>query len=62
MNAKVVYQVAKALPKVEQIELLNMLQKELGITSNKIKTQKKSTLTKGEAFQYLLKNVFNKKD
>ena len=44
------------------MELLNMLQKEFGITSNKIKTQKKSTLTKEEAFQYLLKNVFNKKD
>lgn len=61
MNAHVVYQVAKALPKEEQIALYEMLQKELSLSSLKITKKKQSVLTKEAAIQYLLKNVFNKK-
>lgn len=61
MNAQVVYQVAKALPKEEQIMLYEMLQKELSINSLQKTKKKQPILTKEEAIQYLLKNVFNKK-
>ena len=60
MNAEVVYQVAKALPKEEQKRLLEMLQKELGIKSFKIDKLKLPVLSKEEAIKYLLKNVFGK--
>ena len=62
MNAKVVYQVAMSLQIAEQKELLHMLEKEFGITSNTLKKQKQAVLTKEAAFAYLLKNVFNKKE
>jgi len=62
MNAKVVYQVAMSLQIAEQKELLHMLQKEFGITSNTLKKQKQPVLTKEDAFAYLVKNVFNKKE
>lgn len=62
MNAKVVYQVAISLPIAEQKELLHMLQKEFGITSNTLKKQKQPILTKEGAYAYLLKNVFNNKE
>ena len=61
MNAEVVYQVAKALSKEEQIALFEMLYKELSVKSFQIKRIKKPVLTKEEAFRYLLRNVFNKK-
>lgn len=61
MNAQVVYQVAKALPKEEPIALYEMLQKELSVNSLEITKKKHLVLTKEEAIQYLLKNVFNKK-
>ncbi|WP_299835223.1 hypothetical protein [uncultured Tenacibaculum sp.] len=61
MNAQVVYQVAKALPKEEQIALYEMLQKELSVNSLEITKKKHLVLTKEAAIQYLLKNVFNKK-
>lgn len=61
MNAQVVYQVAKALPKEEQIALYEMLQKELSVNSLKKVKKKQSVLTKEAAIQYLLNNVFNKK-
>lgn len=60
MNAEVVYQVAKALPKEEQKRLLEMLQKELGIKSFKIDKLKLPVLSKEEATKYLLKNVLYK--
>ena len=61
MNAQVVYQVAKALPKEEQIALYEMLQKELSVNSLQTTKKKQSVLTQEAAIQYLLKNVFNKK-
>lgn len=61
LNAQVVYQVAKALPREEQKALFEMLQKEFGINTLQIKKMKKPVLTKEDAIQYLLKNVFNKK-
>ncbi|WP_299680663.1 hypothetical protein [uncultured Tenacibaculum sp.] len=61
MNAQVVYQVAKALPKEEQIVLYEMLQKELSVNSLQTTKKKQSVLTQEAAIQYLLKNVFNKK-
>ncbi|MDT0552091.1 hypothetical protein [Urechidicola vernalis] len=62
MNAEVVYQVAKSLPIEEQRELLVMLQKEISISSKTIKNQRQSILTKEIAFEYLIKNVFRKKE
>ncbi len=62
MNAEVVYQVAMSLPIPEQKELLNMLQKEFGITSNTLRKQKQPVLTKEVAYAYLLKNVFDTKE
>ena len=62
MNAKVVYQVAMSLQIAEQKELLLMLQKEFGISSNTSRKQKQPVLTKEAAFAYLLKNVFNKRE
>lgn len=58
MNAEVVYQVAKALPKEEQRLLFELLQKEFSINTLQIKKTKKAVLTKEDAIQYLLKNVF----
>ena len=62
MNAQVVYQVAKSLPEAEQKELFNMLQKEFGISTKSLKKQKQPILTKESAYQYLIKNVFNKRE
>lgn len=61
MNAQVVYQVAKALPKEEQKLLFEMLQKEFRLNTHKARKLNTPALTKEEATQYLLKNVFNKK-
>ncbi|CAL2102883.1 conserved protein of unknown function [Tenacibaculum sp. 190130A14a] len=61
MNAQVVYQVVKALPREEQKALFELLQKEFSINTLQIKKVKKPVLTKEDAIQYLLKNVFNKK-
>lgn len=61
MNAQIVYQVAKALPLEEQKALLEMLQSEFSADISKLNRLKKSVLTKEDAIQYLLKNVFNKK-
>ncbi|WP_422090267.1 hypothetical protein [Tenacibaculum ovolyticum] len=60
MNAEVVYQVAKAIPKEEKKRLFEILQKEHRINSLQITKMKKPVLTKEEAIQYLLKNIFNK--
>ena len=61
MNAQVVYQVAIALPKEEQKLLFEMLQKEFRLNIHKTRKRNTPVLTKEEATQYLLKNVFNKK-
>lgn len=60
MNAEVVYQVAKALPKEEQKRLFEMLQEEFIIKPSKIDKLKSPILSKEEAIKYLLKNVFSK--
>lgn len=60
LNAQVVYQVAKALPVEEQKLLFEMLQKEFSLNMHKVKKLNVSVLTKEDAIQYLLKNVFNK--
>jgi len=59
MNAKTVYDVAKALPKAAQKELFDMLQKEFSINSSRLRKKKLPVLSKKEAYQYLLMNVFN---
>ena len=59
MNAKTVYDVAKALPKEAQRELFNMLQNDFPIATVQLKKFRKPVLTEEEAFQYLFKNVFN---
>jgi hypothetical protein len=61
LNAQVVYQVAKALPKEEQKLLFEMLQKEFRLNIHNVKKLNTHILTKEDAIQYLLKNVFNKK-
>ena len=60
MNSDTVYQVAKALPKEEQILLFEKLKKDFA-TIKKSNRKKKLTLTKEEAIEYLLSRVFNKK-
>lgn len=60
MNAEVVYQVAKALPKEEQKRLFEMLQEEFIIKPSKIDKLKSPILSKEETIKYLLKNVFSK--
>ena len=61
LNAQVVYQVAKALPREEQNLLLEMLQKEFSLSLLSLKSEKKEVLTQEDAIEYLLKNVFNRK-
>jgi len=61
LNAQVVYQVAKALPKEEQKLLFDMLQKEFRFSIDNVKKLNTHIITKEEAIQYLLKNVFSKK-
>ncbi len=61
LNAQVVYQVAKALPKEEQKLLFEMLQKEFRFNIHNVKKHNTHILTKEDAIQYLLKNVFTKK-
>ena len=61
LNAQVVYQVAKALPVEEQKLLFDMLQKEFRFNILNVKKHNTHILTKEDAIQYLLKNVFTKK-
>ncbi len=60
MNSETVYLVAKALPKEEQLLLLDKLKKDFieYKTNNKKGRQQ---FKKEEAIDYLLTNVFNKK-
>lgn len=61
MDAKVVYQVVKVLPLEEQKLLLEMLQQKFSINTLDNKKIKRPVLTKEDAIQYLLKNVFTRK-
>lgn len=60
MNSETVYQVAKALPREEQFLLFKRLKKDFIVIKSHSERRKK-LLTKEEAFQYLLLNIFNKK-
>lgn len=60
MNADTVYQVAKALPKEEQKRLLDKLKDDFKPKPLNRRKQK-ILMTKEDAREYLLKNVFGKK-
>ncbi|MFY9241675.1 MAG: hypothetical protein WAO74_01465 [Polaribacter sp.] len=60
MNSETVYQVAKALPKEEQLLLFEKLEKDFKIF-RKNREQRKTVLTREEAMPYLLDHVFNKR-
>lgn len=59
MNSEIVYQVAKALPKEEQLLLFEKLKKDFMFskTNNKISSKQ---FKKEDAIDYLLAHVFNK--
>ncbi len=59
MNAHVVYKVAKALSKKEQVKLLSMLQKDIDDSPNK-NIKKKPLITRQEADAYIYQHVFCK--
>lgn len=61
MNSEIVYQVAKALPLEEQLLLFEKLKKDFMVSKrvNKIRNQ---LLSKEDAFQYLMINIFSKND
>lgn len=61
MDTNTAYQVAKALPREGQEQLFEMLKKDLYSIKPK-KKKSSNVLTKEDAIQYLLNNVFNKKD
>ena len=60
MNAELVYQVIKALPKGEQEILYDKLKEEFGFKNKRTKINKRKSLKKHEAIDYLLENVFKK--
>ena len=60
MDASVVYNVAKALSKEEQIKLYTMLKKDVSQLF-KSKRKKEPIITDQEAIQYLISNIFNKR-
>jgi len=63
MNAKVVYQVAKALPNEELDKLFEMLQADIKTTyfTPPHKIKKPKIITNEIAIKYLLNTVFSKK-
>lgn len=63
MNAKVVYQVAKALPNQELDKLFEMLQADIKITyfTPPQNIKKQNIITNEKAIKYLLNTVFSKK-
>ncbi|MBC8770442.1 hypothetical protein H4O18_20780 [Arenibacter sp. BSSL-BM3] len=62
MDANVVYSIAKALPKKEQLALLNMLQKDIHLAQSPNSRRKKAqNFTDEQAIEYLLQTVFNSK-
>lgn len=58
MNAAVVYQVVKALPKEEQLLLFDKMKKDFEIKSNSNSLKKVKNFSKEDAIKYLVKNVF----
>jgi hypothetical protein len=60
MNAEIVYQVAKALPKEEQRLLFDKLKLDLFEKPKLNFVKVKQNLTKEDALLYLIKNVFEK--
>ena len=60
MNSETVYQVAKALPKEEQLLLFEKLENDFKIF-RKNRKQRKTVLTRAEALRYLLDHIFNKR-
>ena len=62
MDADVVYSIAKALPKKEQLALLNMLQKDIHVAQGPNRRRKiAQNFTDEQAIEYLLQTVFNSK-
>lgn len=61
MNATIVYQVVKALPKGEQKLLFDKLKNEFEIRLDFNKPNKIKLMNKEVAINYLLKNVFGKR-
>jgi hypothetical protein len=60
MNSETVYQVAKALPKEEQLLLFEKLKNDFKILDKSPK-KRKHVLIREEAMRYLLDHVFNKR-
>ena len=60
MNSETVYQVAKALPKEEQLLLFEKLRNDFKILDKSPKTRK-PVLIREESIRYLLDYVFNKR-
>ena len=58
MNAEIVYQVTRALPKEERKLLFDKLKEEFLVNEFKFQGNKKKLLNKNNAIHYLLKNVF----
>ena len=58
MNAAVVYQVVKALPKEEQLLLFDKMKKDFEIKYNSNGLKKEKIFSKEDAIKYLVKNVF----
>lgn len=61
MNAEIVYQVAKALPKEEQKLLFDKLKNDFNISPSFKKLKKEKLLSKEDAINYLLQHVFGNK-
>jgi hypothetical protein len=60
MNSDTVYQVAKALPKEEQVLLFEKLKKDF-MFMKKVRHNNSKVYEREEAIDYLLSHVFNKK-
>ena len=60
MSTKIVYQVLKALPKGEKEILYDRLKEEFEFKNKRTKINKRKSLKKHEAIDYLLENVFKK--
>ena len=60
MNSETVYQVAKALPKEEQLLLFEKLKNDFKILDKSPK-KRKPVFIREEAMRYLLDHVFNKR-
>lgn len=60
MDAQVVYQVVKALPKEEQQLLYTMLQSDLFCFKNATNRKKRISFSDKDAVEFLIKNVFRK--